>query len=80
MKKIIIVIALVFAFTLGTIFSADIATALKPATEVIVTNTDPIPALSFFVLNRSFRNKVKGIEKLSDKSHLVSKNTPKTPR
>jgi len=43
MNKIIPVIAIVFAFTLGTIFSADIATALKPATEVIVTNTDPIP-------------------------------------
>ena len=43
MNKIIVVIAIVFAFTLGTVFSADIATALKPATEVIVTNTDPIP-------------------------------------
>jgi len=45
MNKIIAVIAIVFAFTLGTIFSADIATALKPATEVFVTNdaTNPIP-------------------------------------
>jgi len=43
MNKIIVVIAIVFAFTLGTIFSADIATALKPATEVLVTNTEPIP-------------------------------------
>ena len=42
MNKIIPVIAIVFAFTLGTIFSADIATALKPATEVFVTNTEPI--------------------------------------
>ncbi len=42
MKKIIIVIALVFAFTLGTIFSADIATAVKPPDEVIVVNTEPI--------------------------------------
>ena len=42
MNKIIAVIAIVFAFTLGTIFSADIATALKPATEVFVTNTEPI--------------------------------------
>jgi len=43
MNKIITVTALVFAFTLGTVFSADIATALKPATEVLVTNTEPIP-------------------------------------
>jgi hypothetical protein len=42
MKKIIAVIAIVFAFTLGTVFSADIATAVKPATEVFVTNTEPI--------------------------------------
>ncbi len=42
MKKTIVVIAIVFAFTLGTIFSADIATAVKPATEVIVTNDAPI--------------------------------------
>jgi len=43
MNKIIPVIAIVFAFTLGTIFSADIATAVKPVTEVLVTNTEPIP-------------------------------------
>jgi len=42
MKKIIPVIAIVFAFTLGTVFSADIATAAKPVTEVFVTNTEPI--------------------------------------
>ena len=42
MNKIIPVIAIVFAFTLGTIFSADIATAAKPVTEVLVTNTEPI--------------------------------------
>jgi len=36
-------IAIAFAFTLGTVFSADIATAVKPVTEVFVTNTDPIP-------------------------------------
>ena len=42
MNKIIPVIAIVFAFTLGTIFSADIATAVKPVTEVLVTNTEPI--------------------------------------
>jgi len=42
MNKIIVVIAIVFAFTLGTIFSADIATAVKPVTEVLVTNTEPI--------------------------------------
>ena len=42
MNKIIAVIAIVFAFTLGTIFSADIATAVKPVTEVFVTNTEPI--------------------------------------
>ena len=42
MNKIISVIAIVFAFTLGTIFSADIATAVKPVTEVLVTNTEPI--------------------------------------
>ncbi len=45
MKKIIVVIALAFAFTLGTVFSVDIATALKPATEVLVTNTEPIPVI-----------------------------------
>ena len=38
-----IAIAFVFAFTLGTVFSTDIATATKPVTEVFVTNTDPIP-------------------------------------
>jgi len=43
MNKIIAVIAIVIAFTLGTVFSADIATAVKPITEVFVTNTDPIP-------------------------------------
>jgi len=45
MNKIIAVIAIVFAFTLGTVFSADIATAVKPVTEVFVTNdaTNPIP-------------------------------------
>jgi len=43
MNKIIAVIAIVFAFTLGTVFSADIATAVKPVTEVLVTNTEPIP-------------------------------------
>ena len=43
MKKIIVAIAIVFAFTLGTVFSADIATAVKPVTEVLVTNTEPIP-------------------------------------
>ena len=42
MNKIIPVIAIVFAFTLGTVFSADIATAVKPVTEVFVTNTEPI--------------------------------------
>jgi len=36
-------IAIAFAFVLGTIFSTDIATAVKPVTEVFVTNTDPIP-------------------------------------
>ena len=43
MNKIIAVMAIVFAFTLGTIFSADIATAVKPVTEVLITNTEPIP-------------------------------------
>jgi len=36
-------IAIAFAFVLGTVFSADIATATKPVTEVFLTNTDPIP-------------------------------------
>ena len=36
-------IAIAFAFALGIMFSADIATAAKPITEVFVTNTDPIP-------------------------------------
>jgi len=45
MNKIIPVIAIVFAFTLGIVFSADLATAVKPATEVFVTNdnANPIP-------------------------------------
>ena len=38
-----IAIAFAFALALGTMFSADIATAVKPVTEVFVTNTDPIP-------------------------------------
>jgi len=41
MNKIIVVIAIVFAFTLGTVFSADIATAVKPVTEDVV-NTLPL--------------------------------------
>ena len=36
-------ITIVFAFALGTVFSADIATATKPITEVFVKNTEPIP-------------------------------------
>ena len=36
-------IAIAFAFALGTVFSADIATATKPVTEVFLTNTEPIP-------------------------------------
>ena len=49
MNKIIVVIAIVVAFTLGTVFSADIATAattaVRPAIDVFVTNghTRPIP-------------------------------------
>jgi len=43
MNKGIWAIAIVFAFALGTVFSADIATATKPITEVFLTNTEPIP-------------------------------------
>jgi len=35
MNKIIPVIAIVFAFTLGIVFSADLATAVKPATRYL---------------------------------------------
>jgi len=40
MNKIIAVIAIVLAFTLGTIFSADIATAVKPSED---DNANTIP-------------------------------------
>jgi len=43
MNKTIAIIGIVGAFIIGTVFSVDIATAVKPATEVLVTNTDPIP-------------------------------------
>ncbi len=36
-------IVVAFAFALGTVFSADIATAVKPVTDVLITNTEPIP-------------------------------------
>jgi len=43
MNKTIAILGIVGAFALGTMFSADIATAVKPVTEVLVTNTNPIP-------------------------------------
>jgi len=36
-------IAIVGAFVIGVLFSVDTVTALKPLTEVLIANTEPIP-------------------------------------
>ncbi len=43
MNKLITTVVVIGAFSLGVFFSADIANAAKPITEVIVTNPEPIP-------------------------------------